>query len=174
MSGVISLAQNSSFLPMWFNNFFPTLCIWNGPELDSSIMSRNCWVSAGQHRPKGASTILCLCIHDSLSIATSCFLRWTYPMGMPENQTEMKDRQQRPRNLHQEISWHWRAWTQETASQQTWFHQLRNELMVIVNGDAPGLCGWPDPGPFACTALPMTASENVWECAAPRPTESEV
>lgn len=62
---------------------------------------------------------------------------------------------------------------QRTASQQTWFHQLRNELVVIVNGDAPGLCGWPEPGPFACTALPVIASENVWEGSVPRPSHQK-
>lgn len=35
---------------------------------------------------------------------------------------------------------------------------------MIVNRGAPGLCGWPDPGLFACTALPMTASESVGKC----------
>lgn len=47
------------------------------------------------------------------------------------------------------------------------------ECVGSDSGGAPSLCGWPDPGPFGWTSLPMTASENVWECAVPRPSHQK-
>lgn len=168
-----SLAQNSSFLPMWFNSFFPTLCVWNGAGLDSYICPGIAgWVlvSTGQNGVRGHHPLVPVytwqCVHSHIFVFSDGHI---HPMDMPENPTEMKSREQRASNLQQVMSYE-RSTGQPLnksdliSSGMSW-QWLWTEMLQV--------CGWPDPGPFASTALPMTASENMWQNAVPRPSGQE-
>lgn len=128
-------------------------------------------VSTGQNGVRGHHYLVLIykwqCVHSHILVFSNGRIQW---ICLKMEQRSKAD--SREPGTYTKSSPDFGGHGYRTASQY-WFHQLRNELVVIVNRDAPGLCGWPDPGLFACAALPMTASENVWVSAAPRPSHQK-